>query len=218
MCRDCRAKLVDFHTRCEHCRFRHTQARRRRKATGLCYGCEAKRPAGAKYCARCRAKQAQYNRDQYRTRTCPDCRIRPCEFKKQRCSTCWKIQTLAVQKRLRVRATLRRRALKLEVYTAYGGKCRSCGDSRLDHLCIDHVNDDGYLDRFPSGKRRCGVDLLKRIKREGYPESYQLLCLGCNLAKQVRDPLESFSLLPNPNLTESVFPLRVPVNPLDHEI
>ena len=167
---------------------------------GLCYGCEGRPTPGLNYCARCRAKMARYQRDQRPHRLCPDCQTHPCEFQKKRCTDC-KAKHAAKQ-RIRLREVLasQRHRLKAEVYAAYGGRCKHCGDTRLSHLCIDHVNDDGYLDRTPGGTRRTGTVLWRRVKREGFPATYQLLCFGCNLTKQVKPEVVSNSVpLAQPN-------------------
>lgn len=45
---------------------------------------------------------------------------------------------------------------------------------------IDHVNGGGNQDRLRNG----GVlGILRRIKKEGYPDDYQCLCSNCNSAK-----------------------------------
>ena len=53
-----------------------------------------------------------------------------------------------------------------------GGKCACCGESEKAFLQIDHINDDGALDRR-NGHRRSFT----------YASPVQILCANCNYAK-----------------------------------
>jgi hypothetical protein len=66
------------------------------------------------------------------------------------------------------------------VFKAYGNACACCGEPRLEFLTIDHVNNDGAQDR-----NRYGSRLVNRIKKLGFPPTYQILCYNCNGAKGV---------------------------------
>lgn len=73
----------------------------------------------------------------------------------------------------------RRREVKQEIFSAYGGKCRCCGESTQEFLTIDHVRNDGAQER----KIVVGLPFYRKIQRQGYPNRYQLLCYNCNIAK-----------------------------------
>ena len=67
-----------------------------------------------------------------------------------------------------------------EVLDYLGGKCMECGFSDYRALQIDHVNNNGYLER-KNDKRmvRPFVHLIRdRIKQ------YQILCANCNQIKR----------------------------------
>ena len=66
------------------------------------------------------------------------------------------------------------------VYEAYGNKCQCCGEDNPLFLSVDHVNNDGYLER----KAHTQGNLYSRIIRAGFPDTYQLLCFNCNMAKR----------------------------------
>jgi hypothetical protein len=68
-----------------------------------------------------------------------------------------------------------REALRLRVFEAYGGACACCGESHPRALTVDHVR--------PLKGRRRPKDVYKLIIREGFPASYQVLCLNCNQLK-----------------------------------
>ena len=83
-----------------------------------------------------------------------------------------------------LRAKARQRTLdaKLEVIAAYGGRCACCGESHFEFLSVDHINNDGCVERRAG--RSHGYTLYRRLKKLGFPKDrYQLLCFNCNLAK-----------------------------------
>ena len=76
-----------------------------------------------------------------------------------------------------------RRRVRTEILDHYGNRCICCGEDREVFLAIDHVNGGGYADK---GKhRRSGTGLYVWIKKNGYPDSFQILCHNCNWAKEV---------------------------------
>lgn len=72
-------------------------------------------------------------------------------------------------------------ALKGRVFQAYGIICSCCGISDIRFLSIDHVNNDGHLDRKQG---IAGARLYTKIEKAGYPKDYQVLCMNCNFAKR----------------------------------
>lgn len=83
--------------------------------------------------------------------------------------------------------------LKEAAYMAYGGyKCQCCGETEPLFLSIDHVNNDGHLYRKAKKTEtgtwikvgsHCGENLFRWLRRENYPEGFQVLCLNCNGGK-----------------------------------
>lgn len=61
----------------------------------------------------------------------------------------------------------------------YGNRCNCCNESTLQFLAIDHINNDGYLER----KSRT-INIFDYLIRNNYPEGFQVLCHNCNLAKE----------------------------------
>ncbi len=72
-----------------------------------------------------------------------------------------------------------REKLKTEVVAAYGGGCGCCVNTLSVHLTVDHVKGDGATDTAH------GEALYRRIKAEGFPSRYQVLCWNCNSAKHI---------------------------------
>jgi len=77
------------------------------------------------------------------------------------------------------------RRLKQETMNAYGGHCACCGESILEFLSLDHINNDGAMQRRQhTGKSGGGLSFYKLLKRNGFPQGQlQVLCHNCNCAK-----------------------------------
>ena len=82
-------------------------------------------------------------------------------------------------KNARTRKALRQRA-RAAVLQAYGEECACCGEKELVFLTLDHVNGGGNADRRMS---KNGLEIYRRLMREGFPPGYQILCWNCNAAK-----------------------------------
>lgn len=57
------------------------------------------------------------------------------------------------------------------------------GTDFYPHLAIDHVDGDGAAERRATGGGN--MRLYRRLRREGFPPGYQVLCFNCNQAKHV---------------------------------
>jgi hypothetical protein len=71
--------------------------------------------------------------------------------------------------------------VRLEVLCYYSGnppKCQCCGENHLEFLSIDHVNNDGNVQR-----KIVKGNMLAWLKRHNFPKGYQVLCHNCNMAK-----------------------------------
>ncbi len=86
-------------------------------------------------------------------------------------------------------AVLRRRAsslrykhrIRAEVYAAYGNACACCDERNQLFFTMDHVDNDGGDHR----REGCGTghDFHRKIKAEGFPPRYQILCYNCNFGR-----------------------------------
>jgi len=76
-------------------------------------------------------------------------------------------------------------ALRAKILNHLGGRCYCCGLDDLRFLTIDHINNDGRIDRkLPSGKSKNGYMILLDIQREGIPKDrYRAACYNCNCAR-----------------------------------
>jgi hypothetical protein len=72
--------------------------------------------------------------------------------------------------------------LRAEAIEAYGKICRCCGEDLREMLSIDHINGDGNKHRRETGT---GRSFYLWLKKNNYPQrEFQILCLGCNMAKK----------------------------------
>lgn len=77
----------------------------------------------------------------------------------------------------------RRKAIKLEMIAAYGGKCVCCGETRWQFLTLEHTGKrgSGRAERLKFGKTSI---MYCDLKRRGWPKKgYSCLCFNCNSAK-----------------------------------
>lgn len=70
---------------------------------------------------------------------------------------------------------------RIEIINQYGGICACCGESELLFLTLDHIDNNGAEHRKEIGQ---SSDKLHRwIVKNNYPDSIQVLCYNCNMAK-----------------------------------
>ena len=73
----------------------------------------------------------------------------------------------------------RRRKVRLEALSYYGGKCACCGESRFEFLALDHINGGGSAHRRTINTRG-GQRFANWLKTQGWPLGYRVLCHNCN--------------------------------------
>ena len=81
--------------------------------------------------------------------------------------------------------------LKYDVLSHYckqSLRCARCGITDIDVLCIDHINGGGSKHRRSIGG--LGGTLYHWLKKNNYPEGYQVLCFNCNFKKKLEDNRE----------------------------
>lgn len=71
----------------------------------------------------------------------------------------------------------------ISVYSNQENKCQCCGNSDMEVLCLDHINNDGNIHR----KEVLGINRGKLYQwaiNNDFPAIFQVLCLNCNIKKQ----------------------------------
>ena len=81
---------------------------------------------------------------------------------------------------------------RIEALEYYGGKppkCAECGESRIACLSIDHIDNNGAEHRREItkeyGYKLGGNQILMWLKKNNYPEGFQILCYNCNIIKEM---------------------------------
>lgn len=100
-------------------------------------------------------------------------------------------KTKALRKTKEGRAALNKSTLKYrikikdEVIKQYGNKCVCCGEKERIFLAIDHINEDGAKHRkeIIGGPQRGGFHTYIWIRKNNFPNTFQVLCFNCNWAK-----------------------------------
>jgi hypothetical protein len=85
---------------------------------------------------------------------------------------------------------------KTEVLAHYSDgtlSCIKCGYTDIRALSLDHINDNGAEERRTNKVAKTGgTSFYHWLKRQGYPEGYQTLCMNCqNIKKSDKYLLES---------------------------
>lgn len=110
------------------------------------------------------------------------------EYDKKRQQTPeYKAQKRAYYKRVnKFRVQRRYEEVKLEVLSHYSfgtPRCEYCGETDIRCLCIDHIDGGGSQHHREIGVGRGGAFYLW-LKRNNYPDGFQVLCANCNLRKK----------------------------------
>ena len=69
------------------------------------------------------------------------------------------------------------RNLRMELLIAYSSdppRCSCCGENTLAFLTIDHISGGGRKERLSDPGR------IRRLKKEGFPPGFRVLCISCN--------------------------------------
>jgi len=60
--------------------------------------------------------------------------------------------------------------------------CKKCGYDNVDSLCIEHIENNGFEERKKTGS---GPNFFRWLRRNNFPEGYQILCRNCNWLKHL---------------------------------
>lgn len=76
-----------------------------------------------------------------------------------------------------------RMKLRKETINHYGGKCKCCEEERMEFLTIDHPKNNGTEERKKFSYGKAGWSFYKYLKKKGYPDGYEVLCMNCNASR-----------------------------------
>lgn len=74
--------------------------------------------------------------------------------------------------------------IRSQAYKKLGSLCYCCGESMDVMLTIDHVNDDGRIERRMKGKSSGHVLYREVLKLDNPRRKFRLACWNCNLGRQ----------------------------------
>lgn len=86
----------------------------------------------------------------------------------------------------------------IEVLVHYGGKCVCCNEKELVCLTIDHINGGGTKHRKEVGD---GTQFYYWLKRNNFPDGYQVLCWNCNCSRQLNE-----NICPHKGMVQKIRP------------
>lgn len=166
---------VEGKIRCVDCAVKDGAVRRRtereRRSTGLCTSCGVEPEKDKTLCTDClEAKRALWRTTRSR------------RISEGKCGGCGKdLPAEGGTRCIRCRDTDRRFFARQrgQILDAYGNRCACCGESLPEFLTLDHVHNDGAIERG----RGSNSKLFGKIIKEGFPARYQILCWNCNCAK-----------------------------------
>jgi hypothetical protein len=76
-------------------------------------------------------------------------------------------------------------AVRAETFAVYGGSCYCCGEDHPTLLTIDHVDDNGAEHRRSLPSSSTGHRFYRWLRRQGWPEGYQVACFNCNTGRHI---------------------------------
>ena len=77
--------------------------------------------------------------------------------------------------------------LKKDIYDHYGRICMCCGENNEKFLTLDHINNDGFIERKSGEYRGGGISFHIWLRKKKYPSHIQILCWNCNSGKRVNN-------------------------------
>ena len=79
-----------------------------------------------------------------------------------------------------------RSKVRVEMIFNYGGKCVCCNEKEPRFLTLDHINNDGNMERRRGPRSSQSHMLNLKLRRLGWPKSaHQLMCWNCNSGRAV---------------------------------
>lgn len=108
----------------------------------------------------------------------------PKRYRNAYCKPCARAHVRVYIKQNRERISAQYKAINTRllnvIHEHYGARCNCCGETEPRFLTIDHVNNDGNIDRL---KRKASYQVYKQIIDDGFPDRFQLLCWNCNCGR-----------------------------------
>lgn len=124
---------------------------------------------GGKLCQKCKDYKKKIYEDKKKRGECGLCERKPRKGFKI-CDSC------------REKSKIRQDKLRIEVLYHYGKKCKNCGITDVRVLDLEHIKNNGNVERKKFGK---GNGFFLSVKRRKYPKGLQVMCKNCNWLKRL---------------------------------
>jgi hypothetical protein len=135
------------------------------------------------YAKKDRERHAQYSRN-YRANLGDEYRLRMVQRRKDEIARMTPEEKLEFRLKESRKTALLNEELRRQVFMAYGGySCKCCGETEPLFLSIDHVNNDGAEMRRSGVHSRGGTHFYQWLRKSGFPDGFQVLCMNCNVGK-----------------------------------
>jgi len=113
------------------------------------------------------------------------------EKNKEKLKIWWREYREKNRAKMNIQNALERDRVKKEVFSHYATRgeivCAICGFADFDCLQIDHILDNGADDRRNNlgDRTSAGTVFYRFLRKNNYPQGYQLLCANCNCKKEL---------------------------------
>ena len=113
------------------------------------------------------------------------------------CKSCWnkqaKIRHTKNRERDNINTYMYNVNLKRETIDKYSPSmmCQRCGFDDIRALSIDHIDNNGSTHRRNIGVLG-GNAFYRWLKKQGYPQGYQVLCMNCQMIKQIEQNVRDY--------------------------
>lgn len=135
------------------------------------------------YAAKDKERHAQYSR-KYRAKLGDEYRERMVKRRAEAIANMTPEEAVMFRKAEADKSAKLNAVLREQVFSAYGGhKCSCCGETEPLFLSIDHIDNDGAEMRRKGVHSRGGTQFYQWLRKNGFPDGFQVLCMNCNLGK-----------------------------------
>jgi hypothetical protein len=144
---------------------------------------EANRQASARYRERNREKFNQRMRD-WREANRDKARQQSREYRNRKLANATPEEAAAIRAAEADKTKRNQQRRKDSVFAAYGGyKCACCGETERLFLSIDHIHNNGNVERKSDAYGSSGTAFYLWLCKHNFPSGYQVLCMNCQIGK-----------------------------------
>lgn len=106
--------------------------------------------------------------------------VNPCRKCKSIYMTAWFKKHPDIKRKFDSKHKRKIRLKALNHYSKNNPECVCCGEKEIDFLCLDHIDNDGKLERIIMGK---GFQFYQNLVKGKFKSNLQILCYNCHACK-----------------------------------